>query len=70
MKIESQKNKILYAAITGISFLAILICNGLTTYMSDDFIQLTEEVKLHSIVDLFAYGYEHYMTVNGRSNTH
>lgn len=65
MKIQNQTNKILYVVITAISFLAILICNGLTPYMSDDFIQLTEEVKLHSIVDLFAYGYEHYMTVNG-----
>ncbi len=64
------KNKIAYYSTMIYSFISIFICNSLTPYMSDDFKQIQLEQERSSFTELLSYWWEHYMTINGRSNTH
>ncbi len=65
VKLDTSKRKVLFIAVMGISFLAILIYNFLTPLMSDE-LQFEPE-KYQSLWDVVKETYRLYMNWNGRS---
>ena len=62
---SEKKKRVIFGCLVGISFIAILIYNGLTPLMSDDL--LFDKSLYQSAGDIFRQEYEQYLNWNGRS---